>query len=192
MFDKLAGFIAAAAVVAGGVYASSSGKKTVLYPPGAQSQADFLSRCIKCGKCIEACPWQALRPASLDSQASVGAPTFDMTSRACRLCEDFPCVEACPTKALRDIETRADVNIGYAKIDEEICLAHQGMRCEVCYRVCPLIDEAISIEFESIEGDTTHMKFIPVINKEVCAGCGLCVERCVVRDPHIAIDVIRE
>ena len=64
------------------------------------------------------------------------------------------------------------------------------MRCEVCYRVCPLIDEAITIEYESIENDAIHTKFIPTINKEVCTGCGLCVQRCVVRDPKVAMKVV--
>ena len=31
-------------------------------------------------------------------------------------------------------------------IDQENCLNFQGLRCDVCYRVCPLIDEAITLE----------------------------------------------
>ena len=77
----------------------------------------------------------------------MGTPMIDARAQACRLCEDFPCVEACPTNALRDIETRSDVKMGVAVIDEDLCIAFQGMRCEVCYRTCPLIDEAIVIDY---------------------------------------------
>ena len=28
--------------------------------------------------------------------------------------------------------------------DQENCLAFQGLRCEVCYRACPLMGEAIT------------------------------------------------
>ena len=31
-------------------------------------------------------------------------------------------------------------------VDQENCLSYQGLRCEVCYRVCPLIDRAIKLE----------------------------------------------
>ena len=30
-------------------------------------------------------------------------------------------------------------------VDQENCLNFQGLRCDVCYRVCPVIDEAITL-----------------------------------------------
>ena len=113
----------------------------------------------------------------------------DARAQACRLCEDFPCVEACPTNALRGIEGRSDVRMGTAVIDEDLCIAFQGMRCEVCYRACPLIDQAISIDYRLREGDAIHSLFAPVIDEEQCMGCGLCVERCVVDEPDVAIRI---
>ena len=64
------------------------------------------------------------------------------------------------------------------------------MRCEVCYRACPLIDEAIYIDYRMREGDAIHSVFAPVIDEDVCVGCGLCVERCIVSEPEVAIRIV--
>ena len=140
----IAGLSAAAVAFQGVAYAVQGPAKSLLRPPGAQGEADFSARCIKCGKCMEACPYLALSPAPGDQGIAAGTPMVDARAQACRLCEDFPCVEACPTNALRGIEGRSDVRMGTAVIDEDLCIAFQGMRCEVCYRTCPLIDQAIS------------------------------------------------
>lgn len=168
------------------------GEADLLRPPGAHGEKDFLSRCVKCGKCIEACPYLSLNPARDDAGVAVGTPMIDAREQACRLCEDFPCVNACPTDALRDIEKRQDVKMGVAVIDEDLCIAFQGMRCEVCYRVCPLIDEAIVIDYRMREDDAIHSVFAPTIVEDKCVGCGLCVERCVVSEPRVAIRIASE
>ena len=145
-----------------------------------------MARCVKCGKCLEACPYRAVHVAPGNAGAAAGTPVIDAREQACRLCEDFPCVAACPTGALRDVEARADVHMGTAVIEEDLCIALQGMRCEVCYRVCPLIDEAMTIDYRMREGDAIHAVFAPRIDREKCVGCGLCVERCVVGEPRVA------
>ena len=184
----IAGASAALVAFQAALYASH-GEADLLRPPGAHGEKDFASRCVKCGKCMEACPYIAIKPARDDAGAAVGTPMIDARAQACRLCEDFPCVEACPTNALRDIETRSDVKMGVAVIDEDLCIAFQGMRCEVCYRTCPLIDEAIVIDYRLREGDAIHSVFAPVIDEDKCVGCGLCVERCVVSEPRVAIRI---
>lgn len=111
-------------------------------------------------------------------------------AQACRLCADFPCAAACPTGALSVPAERADAAMGTAVVNEETCLSFQGMRCEVCYRACPLIDEAIRIDYRPREGDDIHAVFAPQVNAEVCPGCGLCEQRCPVSDPAPAIVVV--
>ncbi|CAK7002563.1 MAG: Ferredoxin-type protein NapG [Paraeggerthella hongkongensis] len=181
---------ASAAIVAFQAVAyASRGESSLLRPPGAQGESDFMARCIKCGKCIEACPYQALKPAGNEAGMAVGTPRIDARDQACRLCEDFPCVDVCPTGALRDVSARSDVRMGVAVIDEEGCIAFQGMRCEVCYRACPLIDQAIVIDYRMREGDAIHTLFAPVIDEDACVGCGLCVERCVVSEPTVPIRI---
>ena len=182
---------ASAAIVAFQAVAyASRGESSLLRPPGAQGESDFMARCIKCGKCIEACPYQALKPAGNEAGMAVGTPRIDARDQACRLCEDFPCVDACPTGALRDVSARSDVRMGVAVIDEEGCIAFQGMRCEVCYRACPLIDEAITIDYRPREGDDIHAVFAPQVVPDGCPGCGLCEQRCPVSDPAPAIVVV--
>ena len=183
----------AAAIVGGqAVYLAAAGKGELLRPPGAQSESDFMARCVKCGKCLESCPYRAVHVAPGNAGAAAGTPVIDAREQACRLCEDFPCVAACPTGALRDVEARADVHMGTAVIEEDLCIALQGMRCEVCYRVCPLIDEAMTIDYRMREGDAIHAVFAPRIDREECVGCGLCVERCVVGEPRVAIRIVAD
>jgi ferredoxin-type protein NapG len=183
-------YAAAGLVGAQAVFSLAFESDFLLRPPGAKSEKDFLARCITCGKCIEACPYVALKAAALNTGMSAGTPVIDAREQSCRLCENFPCVAACPTDALRDIAKRSDVRMGTAVIDEDLCIAiTKSIRCEVCYRTCPLINEAIDIEYRPREGDSTHVIFAPVIDVEKCVGCGLCVERCVVSDPAVAIRI---
>ncbi|MCI2241542.1 4Fe-4S dicluster domain-containing protein [Adlercreutzia faecimuris] len=162
----------------------------LLRPPGAGEPARFDARCIKCGRCLEACPYQAIHVAPLAAGVAAGTPAVDARAQACRLCPDFPCIAACPTGALAPVEGRAAAAMGTARIDEGLCLSFKGMRCEVCYRACPLIDDAITIDYRPREGDAIHAVFAPVVHEGRCAGCGLCEQRCPVSDPRPAIEVV--
>ena len=186
----IAGLAAVAVAAEGVVSVTANASSKLLRPPGIQSERDFMARCIKCGKCVEACPYAALHVADATQGAAAGTPYIDAREQACRLCADFPCVNACPTQALRDVADKHEPRMGYARIEEDVCIAFQGYRCEVCYRVCPLIDEAITIDFQNREDDAIHAKFIPVVSKESCTGCGLCVERCAVSEPYVPIRIV--
>lgn len=186
--------VAAGIVALDGVYMAINRGNEPVRPPGSDDEKTFLSRCIRCGRCIQACPYKTLKAADAASGASVGTPVVDVLSQACRLCEDFPCVAACPTEALHGISDRLDVNMGLAVVNEDACLSFSAMRCEVCYRSCPLIDTAITIDYRMREEDSIHAVFAPVISEENCVGCGLCVERCPVHElePAIVIDTSEE
>ncbi len=170
--------LAGGAVLAQGVYYATKDTKQLLRPPGAKSEQEFMSKCIRCGRCIEACPYVSLFAANDLEGAAVGTPILNMREKACQLCEDFPCVNVCPTDALSGIIKREDVDMGLAVVDEDTCLAMLGDRCEVCYSVCPLKGTAIVLDPRLREGDSIHTIFAPIIHEEDCVGCGLCVERC--------------
>lgn len=85
----IAGASAALVAFQAALYASH-GEADLLRPPGAHGEKDFASRCVKCGKCMEACPYIAIKPARDDAGAAVGTPMIDARAQACRLCEDFP------------------------------------------------------------------------------------------------------
>lgn len=181
---------AALVFAAGAALAATPSPVPLLRPPGAGQPADFAARCIRCGRCLEACPYQAVRAAPLSAGREAATPYVSARAQACRLCEGFPCAAACPTGALTVPAERAAAGMGMARINEETCLSFQGMRCEVCYRACPLIDEAIRIDYRPREGDGIHAVFAPQVASDVCPGCGLCEQRCPVGDPVPAVVVV--
>lgn len=153
-----------------------------LRPPGALDEGDFLSACIRCGLCVRDCPYDTLSLAELGVDgAATGTPFFIARDVPCEMCEDIPCVKACPTGALdhslTDID-KADMGVAVL-IDEEHCLNAQGLRCDVCYRVCPVIDKAITLEVKHNERSGHHAIFMPVVHSEACTGCGKCEKSCV-------------
>ncbi|HCZ13931.1 MAG TPA: ferredoxin-type protein NapG, partial [Candidatus Accumulibacter sp.] len=107
----------------------------------------------------------------------------------CEMCEDIPCVKACPTGALDHRLT--DINqsrMGLAVLsDQETCLNWLGLRCDVCYRVCPLIDKAITLEVRPNTRTGRHAMFIPTVHSEHCTGCGKCEKACVTEEASIRV-----
>ncbi len=152
-------------------------------PPGALAEDDFLAACIRCGLCVRDCPYDTLVLAELGVDgAATGTPFFDARDIPCEMCEDIPCVVACPTGALdKGLTNIDDARMGTAVlIDQENCLNALGLRCDVCYRVCPLIDEAITLELSSnATSGGHHAIFMPTVHADKCTGCGKCEKSCV-------------
>ena len=72
---KIIAGLAAVAVAAEGVVSiTANATSELLRPPGIQSEHDFMARCIKCGKCVEACPYAALHVADATQGAAAGSP----------------------------------------------------------------------------------------------------------------------
>ena len=64
----------------------------LLRPPGALKENDFLRTCIKCGLCVEACPYDTLMLARPGDHRPLGTPFFLPRDVPCYMCPDIPCV----------------------------------------------------------------------------------------------------
>jgi len=127
-------------------------------PPGSLKEAQFLSRCIKCGQCMRVCPTNVIHPAGLgDGLEALWTPRLNFrigTSGCHHTC--IACGSLCPTAAIRPItqEERlgkgafADagpIKIGCAFVDRGRCLPWaMGRPCIVCQENCPVSPKAIT------------------------------------------------
>ncbi len=185
-------------VVIGSTLLDNASGSISLRPPGAIDNDSFLASCLKCGLCITACPYDTLKLADIGKDAAVGTPYFKPRLIACEMCEDIPCTIACPSGAL-DVDSVSDkqdegnllninnARMGIAKIDTDNCVAYWGLRCDVCYRACPRIDEAINLEYVRNERTGEHAKLQPVVNGNACTGCGKCENACITEEASIIV-----
>ncbi len=66
-----------------------------------------------------------------------------------------------------------------AWLDVERCLATEGRSCQACYLMCPLRDQAITIEDQR-----------PAIHSLMCDGCAKCVMACSTVNDTPAIKIV--
>ena len=162
---------------------------SAIRPPGALEEKDFNAACVRCGLCVNDCPYPTLSLATLRDDAALGTPFFTARKAGCEMCEDIPCVKACPTGALNKNLTKIeDATLGLARIvDTKGCIAYQGLRCEVCFNVCPISGKAITVEMRHNDRSGKHALFVPVVNYDHCTGCGKCEEACITEEAVIKV-----
>ncbi|OQY21466.1 MAG: nitrate reductase [Desulfobacteraceae bacterium 4572_35.2] len=140
-------------------------KTNFLRPPGAVSEEFFAAKCIRCGRCVEVCPYRCVAPLGLEGGVMAGTPLIDVEQIPCYLC--MKCAEICPSGALQKI-AQEKTRMGLAIVDQYSCVAWQDQTlCRTCYSVCPFPDKAIRLE-----------QFRPVVDERHCTGCGICTHAC--------------
>ena len=143
-------------------------------PPGGQDEDRLQSMCIRCARCIEACPWRLIRGAHIgEGVLGAGVPVADFNVGWCDLCTSQGgsprCVDACPTGALSLPLDESLPIIGIAEITHDWCLPWaEGKKCKRCYRACPSQYRAIKLDKQNR----------PSIVPEKCVGCGACQKAC--------------
>ena len=109
---------------------NSSGDSASLYlrPPGALAERGFRSSCIKCGQCVQVCPYHSIYLLDITHLFDIGTPVIDAKERGCYLCGALPCVLACPSGALsHETNEPKKVAMGIAVIENlDACLAYRG------------------------------------------------------------------
>lgn len=151
-------------------------------PPGALPEPAFLDACVRCGLCVQACPYDTLHLADLATPVPAGTPCFVARATPCEMCEDIPCTAACPTGALRpSLHDIRQAHMGTAGLSTpQRCLSYIGAAyCDSCFRACPVKGQAIRMQ----HGRTAAGgQFQPVVDAAHCTGCGLCEKACVLED----------
>lgn len=149
-------------------------------PPGGQDEDALLGACIRCQRCVEACPKGALAAQHVEKGLlTVRTPVAAFDRGWCDFCEsenggDPLCVKHCPTGALslpgvlRDSGNLSQsLTLGKATIVREWCLAYRLTGCRYCFDAC---------QYGAIELDSTGR---PHVIAEKCNGCGACQNACV-------------
>jgi ferredoxin len=159
-------------------------RKTPLVPPGAIGLRNMNNSCTACQLCVSACPNNVLRPSA--KLATMMQPEMSYEKGYCRP-ECTECSQVCPSGAIRPI-TAADksaVSIGKAVWIRDNCVVNRDeVQCNSCTDNCPT--GAITLVAVNPEdGDSLKR---PVIDGELCIGCGACENLCPAR-PFSAVYV---
>ena len=145
-----------------------AGKQSVL-PPGATEQ--FAETCTRCYACVSACPPRIIRVKKDGNLKELAMPELCFDRGACEeSCNQ--CSQVCPAGAIRKLthEQKYRTQLGIAVVEKERCLAWEDNEyCMVCDEYCP---------YHAIETDWKDGIARPVINPDLCRGCGACENAC--------------
>ncbi|WP_052881440.1 4Fe-4S binding protein [Kiritimatiella glycovorans] len=164
-------------------FAKATGNERPVMPPGAKGTDNFAATCERCYACVEICPTRVIRIRQRTAGiAEWYLPEMDFNTS---YCEEFcnKCTQVCPTGALRPLteEQKRMRKIGTARVIREQCLGWAEQKhCMLCDEFCPY--NAVLVR----KGKNDVPK--PVVDPDVCRGCGACQNVCPVEGKAIVID----
>jgi ferredoxin len=157
----------AAAAVLPTLGTSEPGKSVL--PPGATEA--FADTCTRCYACVSACPAGIIRVKAGGRLKELHMPELCFDNGACEeSCNQ--CSQVCPTGAIRRLsgDEKWRRQIGIAKVKKGKCLAWADNEyCMVCDEYCP---------YNAIETVWRGDIACPVVNPDLCRGCGACENAC--------------
>jgi len=142
----------------------------LIRPPGVTNEAEFLSKCIRCDQCVQACATHALHPVWFGmTWDALWTPAINGTLGYCGY-DCNRCGQVCPAGAIPalSLEEKRKQVMGIAVLNEPLCI-----NCMVCEKACQL--KAIDRTEIRKEGKN---KPLPVILADKCNGCGQCEFKC--------------
>jgi ferredoxin-type protein NapG len=164
-----------------------------LRPAGAVAEDTFGAACVRCGLCVQACPFDVLHLAGEDGPVESGTPYFRARDKACLMCADLPCQRVCPSGALGPRSMRIEeARIGVAGLSSpERCYSFIGAAaCNSCWKACPLRARGAITMRQELTSRGGH--FTPTVDAAVCTGCGLCEQACIAEQPAITVAPLRD
>ncbi len=208
-FLKSAGGLSILALAAGaGIYFAPKLKsdKLLLRPPGAVPEDDFLKLCIKCGQCLQVCPYDSIKLEDISGGASVGMAYIEPLERGCYLCSAFPCILACPTGALdHEKDELKYIQMGVAVIvNENACLALKNKKVpdsavDRIYEHTKAISESereshkVVLTGSESEKEELQKKVLQKLDKFRGKECTICADMCpYTPDASLAIGMVKK
>ena len=159
-------------------------RQTPLTPPGSLSFQNLATHCTGCQLCISECPNHVLRPST--DLMHLMQPTMSYERGYCRP-ECTRCSDVCPAGAIKPLDEmeKSSIQIGHAVWIKKNCIPlTDGVSCGNCARHCP----TGAIQMVPSDPDDEESLKIPVVNENMCIGCGACEYVCPSR-PFSAIYV---
>jgi len=160
-----------------------------LRPPGAVAEKEFLALCIKCGQCLQVCPYHSIKLSDIAKGHGVGTPYIDATERGCYACNAVPCVLACPSGALdHSCEKAEDIHMGIAVLEfPDRCLAMSNTPVPKDYL------EPMKEFTESVRNVTElELQLLDRMSGYEGKECTLCADICPIPNPLSAISMVSD